>query len=74
MFNNNTYTDFRKAYKHVLLPSYIIQVIQQNQNVTKLNIDWFFGYKMPRSTFEITIFYLRKYFLRINIVSPPLPP
>ena len=26
-FNNNTYTDFRTAYKHVLIPSYIIQVI-----------------------------------------------
>ena len=24
MFNNNTYTDFRTAYKHVLIPSYII--------------------------------------------------
>ena len=27
MFNNNTYTDFRTAYKHVLIPSYVIQVI-----------------------------------------------
>ena len=24
MFNNNTYTDFRTAYKHVLIPSYIV--------------------------------------------------
>ena len=24
MFNKNTYTDFRTAYKHVLIPSYII--------------------------------------------------
>ena len=24
MFNNNTYTDFRIAYRHVLIPSYII--------------------------------------------------
>ena len=24
MFNNNTYTDFRTAYRHVLIPSYII--------------------------------------------------
>ena len=27
MFNNNTYTDFRTAYKHVLIPSYVIQMI-----------------------------------------------
>ena len=24
---NNTYTDFRPAYKHVLIPSYVIQMI-----------------------------------------------
>ena len=24
MFNNNIYTDFRTAYKHVLIPSYVI--------------------------------------------------
>ena len=27
MFNNNTYTDFRTASKHVLIPSYVIGVI-----------------------------------------------
>ena len=27
MFNNNTYTDFRTEYKHILIPSYITQVI-----------------------------------------------
>ena len=27
MFNNNIYTDFRAAYKHVLFPSYITYVI-----------------------------------------------
>ena len=27
MFNNNTLIDFRTAYKHVLNPSYVIQVI-----------------------------------------------
>ena len=27
MFNNNTYPDFGTAYKHVLIPSYVIQVI-----------------------------------------------
>ena len=26
-FNNNTYTHFRTVYKHVLIPSYIIQKI-----------------------------------------------
>ena len=26
-FNTNTYNDFRTTYKHVLIPSYIIQVI-----------------------------------------------
>ena len=38
MFNNDTYTDFIIAYKHILIPSYVIQVIEPNQNVTKLNI------------------------------------
>ena len=27
IFNNNTYIDFRTAYRHVLIPSYFIQVI-----------------------------------------------
>ena len=27
MINNNTYTDFKTAYKHILIPSYIIHVI-----------------------------------------------
>ena len=27
MFNINTYTDFKTAYKNVLISSYIIQVI-----------------------------------------------
>ena len=39
MFNNNIYTDFRTAYKHILIPSYVIWVIWQNQNVTELNIN-----------------------------------
>ena len=43
MFNNNTYPDFRRAYKHILISSYVIQLIQQNQNVTKLNINWLCG-------------------------------
>ena len=43
MFNNNTYNDFRTTWKHILIPSYIIQVIHQNQNVRKLNINWLFG-------------------------------
>ena len=43
MFNNNTHIDFRTAWKYVLIPSYFIQVIEQNQNVTKLNINWLFG-------------------------------
>ena len=37
MFNNNTCADFGAASKYVLIPSYVIQVIQQNQNVTKPN-------------------------------------
>ena len=40
MFNNNAYSDFRTAYKHVLIPGYVIRVIWQNQNITKLNINW----------------------------------
>ena len=43
IFNNNTFTDFRAAYKHVLITNYLIQVIQKNQSVTKLNINWLFG-------------------------------
>ena len=27
MFNNNIYVDFRTAYKHILIPSYVILVI-----------------------------------------------
>ena len=27
MFNNNAFADFRTANKHVLIPSYVIQVI-----------------------------------------------
>ena len=27
MFNNKTYTDFKTAYKHVLIPNYVVQVI-----------------------------------------------
>ena len=26
MFNNHTYTDFRATYKHILIPSYIVQL------------------------------------------------
>ena len=29
MFNNNTYTDFRTANKHILIPSYVIRVIKE---------------------------------------------
>lgn len=36
MFDNNTYAGFRTANKHVLIRSYAIQVIWQNENVTKL--------------------------------------
>ena len=49
MFSNDIYTDFRTAYKHVLIPSYVIRVIYWNQNVTKLNIK----INRSRSTFEI---------------------
>ena len=38
VLNNKNYTDFRAAYKQVL-----IQAIYQKQNVTKLNINWLFG-------------------------------
>ena len=37
MFNNNTCIDFGATSKCVLIPSYDIQVIKQNQNVTKPN-------------------------------------
>ena len=43
LFHNNTYSDFRRVYKHVLISSYIIRVICQNQNITKLNINWLLG-------------------------------
>ena len=40
---NNTYIDSRTASKYMLILSYVIQVIKQNQNITKLNINWLFG-------------------------------
>ena len=40
MFNNNSYTDLRTAYKHVSIASYVIWVIQQNQSAKQLNINW----------------------------------
>ena len=43
MLNNNTFTDFRTACKHVLIHSDVIQVIWQNQNVSKLSANWLFG-------------------------------
>ena len=52
MFNNTTYSDFRTAHKHILIPTYIIQGIWE-QNVTKLNISWLFISNIPRSKFEI---------------------
>ena len=42
MFNSNIYTDFRTAYKHILIYNSIIRVIQKNQNVTKLSNNWLF--------------------------------
>ena len=62
MFNNNIYADFRTAH------NYVIQVFYKNQNVTKLHINWFFGWGRPRLTFEIwnwtlkTTFYFTKSF------------
>ena len=38
---------------YILIPIYVIQVIWQNQNITKLNIHWLLGYNRPRLTFEI---------------------
>ena len=43
MLNDNTFTDFRTACKHVLIHSYVIQVIWQNQNVSKLSANRLFG-------------------------------
>lgn len=37
MFNNNSYTDNIGAAKKFVLISYVIQIIQLNQNVTKPN-------------------------------------
>ena len=31
VFNNNAYADFRTAYKHVLTPTYVIQVINRTK-------------------------------------------
>ena len=39
IFNENTYTDFIKAYKPVLIPSYVNTKILQNWTL----IDWLFG-------------------------------
>ena len=37
MFNNNNYNDFKTANKHIFIPSFVVSVISQNPNVTKLN-------------------------------------
>ena len=39
----NTYADFKAVYKFVLISCYVIWVISKNQDVAKLNINWFCG-------------------------------
>ena len=36
----------------MLIPSYVIQLIYQNQNVTELDINWLLGKNRPILTFE----------------------
>ena len=74
MFNNNNFTNFRWACKHILIPSYLIQVNYQNQNITKLKLfgcsaktsqDWHL--KIEPST---SYFILLSLFLTGNILRP----
>ena len=63
MFNNNNCTDFRRTYKHVLIPSYVIWVIYLNWYVTKLNKN------LRNLTFKV-IFCFRKYANKLFKSSP----
>ena len=72
VFNNNTYTNFKNAYKHILIPSYIIWFnrTKMSQNLTLL------GYLVKRGQnqhFKLNsqghILFLSLFFKR-NIVSP----
>ena len=76
MFNNNTYTDFTTICKSILISSCIILLIQQNQNVTKLNINWLIDWKRPGSKFEVEpskpYFIFKSPLLTRNIVTPRL--
>ena len=60
MFNNNTYTDLRTAYKNILIPSY---VVQPKCHKTKQLVVWL---NRLRSAFELIF----KSFLKRNIEVP----
>ena len=64
-------------YLNILIPSYLVHVVQQKQNVTKPNINWLFGYSRPRLAFKNralkTIFHFTESFLKRKTVSPPSP-
>ena len=52
IFNNNIYTDFRTAYKHLLIPISIIWVMTEPKS-HKLNINWLLRWNRRTSTFEM---------------------
>ena len=67
MFNNNTYTDLRTAYKNILIPSY---VVQPKCHKTKQLVVWL---NRLRSAFEIEpskSYFIFKSFLTRNIEVP----
>ena len=89
MFNSNICTDFRTACKHVLIPIYVIQGIQQNQSFTQLNINWLLGgwtkiniwNWMHEAIFYFTVLFDKKHsktsrqiLYRMNSFSPPRHP
>ena len=37
MFKNTTYTDFRTAYKHIIIPRYVVRVIPPQALYMKRN-------------------------------------
>ena len=73
MFNNNTYSDFRTAYKHVLIPSYVIQWFNKtkmSQNYTLIaclaNTGQDQHLKLSPQRHVLQVFFLTR-----NIVSSP---
>ena len=78
MFNNNTYTDFKTAYKHILILSYVINRTRMSK---KLN-NWLFDKKHSKphqasicgvlfKTLQELFFFLIPLFLKFETEGVP---